>query len=82
MFWTKRTLESRIAKLEQASSPETQHTIIIRLVHDLQSLQALPEEPTAWLTWPEAQKRSWQGQGVRVVTMSAQDELEARSAVR
>lgn len=82
MWWSKKALQSRIERLEAASSPETQHTIIIRLVDDLQSLQELPEEPQTWLTWSQAEKRSWQGQGLKVVTLSCQDEVRARSAVR
>lgn len=81
MFWTKKALESRIQRLERAASPEPGRTIIIRLVQSLETLEELPEECQTWLTWPQAQKRSWQAQGLRVVTLSCADEMQARSAV-
>lgn len=81
MWWTKRSLESRIERLEAVSMPTPERTITITLLDSLESLQELPEEPKDWLTWPAAESQDWTASGLRVITLSAQDELQAREAV-
>lgn len=71
----------RIQQLERVSKPEQQQVLIVRLVDSVQSPQELPSEPSEWLTWPMAEKRSWTASGVKVITVSCQDEMQARAAV-
>jgi hypothetical protein len=79
-----RTVEllRRISKLETAAKPEQQQVLIVRLVDSPETLQGLPQEPTNWLTYQEAEKRSWTASGVKVTYLDSEAERQARATQR